>query len=210
MNTRIDFLDDSLGSATTTFVGTVGGVVGKAISCTTTCNLGLLEGLWNDMRVVLQVKNHICRMMATKRINRELVDLQKESPAGVSSGPKNPDNLFEWQATIVGPSKSPYEGGVFALDITFPKEYPFKAPRITFVTKIYHCNINDKGGICMDILKGNWSPALTITKVLLSVSSLLTDPNPDDPLVGDIANVFKTNRSQHDATAAEWTRKYAR
>ena len=63
--------------------------------------------------------------------------------------------------------------------------------------------------ICLDILKDQWSPALTVSKVLLSISSLLTDANPDDPLVPDIANQYKSDRAKYEATAREWTRKYA-
>ena len=85
---------------------------------------------------------------------------------------------FKWVSTIAGPKGSPYEGGVFYLDIQFPSDYPFKPPKVTFSTRIYHCNITSQGAICLDILKDNWSPALSVSKVLLSVSSLLTDPNP--------------------------------
>lgn len=146
--------------------------------------------------------------MALKRIQKELANIKKNPPENCSAGPCG-DNMFQWQATIMGPGDCPYADGVFFLDIRFPQDYPFKPPKIRFQTKIYHANINDKGGICLDILKDNWSPALTISKVLLSITSLLTDPNPDDPLVPEIANLYKHNRSEHDRIAAEWTRKYA-
>lgn len=146
--------------------------------------------------------------MALKRIQRELAELGRDPPANCSAGPVGED-LFHWQATIMGPDESPYDGGVFFLDIHFPADYPFKPPKVSFTTRIYHCNINSNGGICLDILKEQWSPALTISKVLLSICSLLTDANPDDPLVPEIAQLYKSNRQQCDATAREWTQKYA-
>mmetsp|Transcript_24871 Transcript_24871/g.44239 ORF Transcript_24871/g.44239 Transcript_24871/m.44239 type:complete len:149 (-) Transcript_24871:254-700(-) len=148
--------------------------------------------------------------MALKRIKKELKDLASQPPENCSAGPINQNDFFKWQATIMGPKDSPYEEGVFFLEIVFPGDYPFKPPKIKFSTKIYHCNVNDKGGICLDILKDNWSPALTISKVLLSICSLLTDPNPDDPLVPEIAKLYKENRKKHDKTAQDWTVKYAR
>uniref|UniRef100_A0A3B3DUK7 E2 ubiquitin-conjugating enzyme n=1 Tax=Oryzias melastigma TaxID=30732 RepID=A0A3B3DUK7_ORYME len=130
------------------------------------------------------------------------------STSAKSAGPKD-DNIYEWRSTILGPPGSVYEGGVFFLDIAFSPDYPFKPPKVTFRTRIYHCNINSQGVICLDILKDNWSPALTISKVLLSICSLLTDCNPADPLVGSIATQYTTNRPEHDKIAKQWTKRYA-
>lgn len=102
--------------------------------------------------------------MALKRIQRELLEIGRDPPGNCSAGP-NGDDLFHWQATIMGPDDSPYAGGVYFLDIHFPADYPFKPPKVAFTTRIYHCNINSNGGICLDILKEQWSPALTISKV---------------------------------------------
>ena len=146
--------------------------------------------------------------MALNRINKELTDLQQNPPDNCSAGPKK-DDLFEWTATILGPSDSPYSGGVFELSVHFPTDYPFKPPKVYFNTKIYHPNINSNGGICLDILKENWSPALTVSKLLLSICSLLTDPNPDDPLVPEIANIYKQDKPKYTTNARNWTQKYA-
>ncbi|KAF0912171.1 hypothetical protein E2562_013059 [Oryza meyeriana var. granulata] len=146
--------------------------------------------------------------MASKRIQKELMDLRKDPPTSCSAGPAGED-LFHWQATIMGPSDSPYAGGVFFVNIHFPPDYPFKPPKVNFQTKVYHPNINSNGSICLDILKEQWSPALTISKVLLSISSLLTDPNPDDPLVPEIAHIYKSQRPRYEEMARAWTQKYA-
>jgi len=90
--------------------------------------------------------------MALRRINKELVDLNRDPPTNCSAGPVG-DDMFHWQATIMGPEDSPYAGGIFFLNIHFPSDYPFKPPKVNFTTKIYHCNINSNGAICLDILK---------------------------------------------------------
>lgn len=148
-------------------------------------------------------------MAALRRIQRELADIQKDTPEGCSAGPRDDNDLFIWEATIVGPTGTPYEGGLFKLLIQFPQNYPFSPPHIAFQTKVYHPNISPAGAICIDILKQNWSPALTIGKVLLSLSSLLCDPNPRDPLVPAIAKQYETNRLEFELTAREWTHLYA-
>ena len=145
---------------------------------------------------------------SAKRIQKELAEITLDPPPNCSAGPKG-DNLYEWFSTIFGPAGSVYESGIFYLDIHFSTDYPFKPPKVTFKTRIYHCNVNSQGAICLDILKDNWSPALTISKVLLSICSLLTDCNPHDPLVGSIANQYLTNREEHDRVAKEWTKRFA-
>ncbi|XP_025061944.1 ubiquitin-conjugating enzyme E2 D2, partial [Alligator sinensis] len=125
------------------------------------------------------------------------------------NGAEENPQVFHWQATIMGPNDSPYQGGVFFLTIHFPTDYPFKPPKVAFTTRIYHPNINSNGSICLDILRSQWSPALTISKVLLSICSLLCDPNPDDPLVPEIARIYKTDREKYNRIAREWTQKYA-
>lgn len=147
-------------------------------------------------------------MSTIRRLQAELKEMNTNPPTNCSAGPIN-DNMTQWQATIMGPEGSPYHGGIFNLKIDFPENYPFKPPKVMFTTKIYHCNINSSGGICLDILKNQWSPALTISKVLLSICSLMDDPNPNDPLVSEIAELLRTNKTLHDETARVWTMNYA-
>ncbi|BAF22002.1 constitutive photomorphogenesis protein 10 [Oryza sativa Japonica Group] len=141
-----------------------------------------------------------------KRIQKELMDL---NASDCSAGPKG-DNLYHWLSTIIGPQGSPYEGGIFFLDIVFPIDYPFKPPMVTFKTRIYHCNVDSTGNLSMDILREGWSPALTISKVLLAIKAIITNPDPYCPLVPSIGHLYLTDRTKHDEIAAEWTMRFAR
>jgi len=147
-------------------------------------------------------------MSQISRLTKEALLMKKEYIDNVSVDSKN-GSLFEYEATIIGPIGTPYEGGIFKLSISITKDYPFKPPLVIFNTKIYHPNINSSGSICLDILKTNWTPALTISKILISICSLLSEPNPNDPLVPEIANLLKTNPEQYLKTAKEWTLIFA-
>ena len=146
--------------------------------------------------------------MSTKRLHKELIELQKDPPVNCSAGMPG-DDIFKWEATIIGPSDTCYEGGVFKLTILFPENYPFKPPKVKFDTRIFHPNINRQGSICLDILNKNWSPALTVSKLLLSISSLLSDPNADDPLDVRAADLYKDNIEMFNETAKAYTLKHA-
>ena len=144
-----------------------------------------------------------------KRIQKDLNDLESEPVINCSAGPIDKNNLYEWEATIIGPSNSPYAGGIFNLRIGFNDKYPFKPPKVKFTTKIYHPNIDGLGNICLDILNVNWSPVISVTKLLLSISSLLTDPNPNDPLSKEAADLYLSDREKFDYKARAYTVRYA-
>lgn len=128
---------------------------------------------------------------------------------GITAEPHD-DNLRYFQVTIEGPAGSPYEDGLFQLELYLPDDYPMEAPKVRFLTKIYHPNIDRLGRICLDILKTNWSPALQIRTVLLSVQALLASPNPNDPLANDVAEDWIKNEQGAKQTAREWTQRYAK
>ena len=102
--------------------------------------------------------------MALERILGELGELLSNPVDNLSVGPVG-DDLFHWHGAIIGPNDTPYSGGVYFLDIHFPADYAYKPPKISFISEICHPNISLDGEICLDILKDQWSPALTISKV---------------------------------------------
>ncbi|KAJ3428763.1 ubiquitin-conjugating enzyme e2 5b-like [Anaeramoeba flamelloides] len=145
---------------------------------------------------------------AQKRISRELREINEEPLVGITAAPVG-SNLFKWMGTINGSEGTPYEGGVFNLQINFPRDYPYKPPQILFKTKVFHCNVDSKGHICLDILDNNWQPALTISKVLLSLSSFLSDANPDNPLNKKAGKLYLKDKQAYNREATRWTQKHA-
>merc|ERR1711976_41436 len=141
-------------------------------------------------------------------IKKEITKLKLNPIPGIYCQPK-PQNLRYFNIQITGPEKTPYEGGVFKLEMFLPKNYPMVPPRVRFLTRIYHPNVDRLGRICLDILKNNWSPALQIRSVCLTLQCLLQYPNSEDPLDNIIANNFLTNPDQAQKEAKKWTRKYA-
>lgn len=136
-----------------------------------------------------------------RRLAIELKNLTDSPVPGCSAAPVDADDLRFWAATITGPPDTPYAGGTWQLSVEFTDDYPSKPPVLKFETPIFHCNVSEGGHICLDILKEEWSPRLQVGAVLLSLQSMLAEPNPDDPLRGDIARLWKRDRAKHDAEA---------
>ncbi|KAI0666383.1 ubiquitin-conjugating enzyme/RWD-like protein [Trametes maxima] len=147
-------------------------------------------------------------MALPKRIIKETERLVADPAPGITASPHD-DNLRYFDVTIQGPDGSPFQNGVFRLELFLPEEYPMSPPKVRFLTKIYHPNIDKLGRICLDILKDKWSPALQIRTVLLSIQALLSAPNPDDPLATDVAKHYKENEADAQRVSREWTEKYA-
>jgi len=119
--------------------------------------------------------------------------------------------VLQWKCLLPGPEGSLYEDGIFEVEVVFPDNYPFNPPKLKFKTTMYHPNIDPRSGnICLDILQNQWSPALSIHKVVLSLSSLLTEPNFGDPLNGEAADTHKRDKKKYDEKVREYVKKYAK
>merc|ERR1711981_1150804 len=133
-------------------------------------------------------------MTAIQRLGKEIIALkrlkEKDPNMLFEAHPVSDDSILEWEATIKGPENSPYENGEWKLSMTFPERYPMEHPEVRFITPIAHINVGEDGDICLDILYDQWTPSMKIEKVLLSLISLLTDPNPDSPMRDDLAQTY--------------------
>jgi len=145
---------------------------------------------------------------ALKRVTKELAELEANPHPNCTIFPTESD-IFFWNVYMTGPDTTPYEGGTFHLIVEIPQDYPFKPPKVRFATQIYHCNINRNGSICHAILKDQWSPALTLSRVFDCIFGLLLTPEPSDPLDAYIASEYRENFALFNQNAREWTAKYA-
>lgn len=143
-----------------------------------------------------------------KRITKEIQILIEEPCRGIDIVPKG-DDIRYFNAIISGPVQTPYEGGKFKLEVFLDESYPIHPPKVRFLTKIYHPNIDKLGRICLDILKDKWSPVLHLRTLLLTIQGLMGSPNPDDPLANDVAEHWKRDEKNAKDTAKEWTEIYA-
>ncbi|KAH8245273.1 hypothetical protein KR032_007685, partial [Drosophila birchii] len=144
-----------------------------------------------------------------RRLKHELDEIRAHPPPYCCVAIKAED-LYHWTAIVNGPAGTVYEGGHFRLDLHFPTSYPFKPPIVRFLTRIYHCNVDRCGTICLDVLADRWSPIITVSKVLLSIYLLMGDCNPNDPLDSYIADMYMNNRTEHDRIARYWTKRFAK
>lgn len=154
-------------------------------------------------------EDDIVHSWRNKRLKSELKGLLTDPPEGIRARPLD-STLSYWQASIKGPPDCPYEEGLFFLHLEIPKSYPMRPPIAKFITRIFHPNVSYHGDIGIDALGHNWSLALTIPKVLVSIRSLLTDPYCQISMEPEIASFCESDREGFNSVAREWTKKYAK
>ena len=138
-----------------------------------------------------------------RRIQQEFKEAEMNQNPSIQWGLKDPSNNRNWWAIIIGPEGTPYDGFKLSLNITLPYNFPHGAPCVSFTGDIWHPNVGTSGNICLDILNSYWSPVLKLSSVLLSISSLLNDPNPASPLNGEAARQYESNREEYNKKVIE-------
>ena len=145
--------------------------------------------------------------MALKRLMQEYKELSRSSTPGIVAGPSSDDNILVWEAAILGPHDTYYDGGCFRAELIFPADYPLNPPKMRFVPPIWHPNVYPDGRVCISILHApgddifgyeksceRWSPVQSVEKILLSVISMLAEPNDESPANVDAAKMWRESK----------------
>jgi len=132
-----------------------------------------------------------------QRLMSDYKEMVSEPPEGCSAAPASESNLFVWNASIIGPDESPWEGGIYGLRLQFPEQYPSKPPKVRFTCEMFHPNVYSDGTLCLDIIQDQWSPIYTTSTILTSIQSLLTDPNPNSPANPEAAKMFTSSPKEY-------------
>eukprot|EP00834_Sanchytrium_tribonematis_P002399 NODE_73_length_24441_cov_0.672952.p14 type:complete len:167 gc:universal NODE_73_length_24441_cov_0.672952:16765-16265(-) len=148
---------------------------------------------------------------AVKRLMNEYKQLCKDAPDGITAGPSEESNYLEWDAIIMGPDGCPYEGGVFTAKLTFPPNYPLQPPKMRFTCEMLHPNVYQNGEVCISILHApgedqygyedsseRWSPVQSVEKILLSVVSMLHEPNPESAANIDASKLLRESPKEYE------------
>ncbi|TMS08035.1 ubiquitin-conjugating enzyme E2 L3 [Larimichthys crocea] len=148
-------------------------------------------------------------MALRRRLNKELEEIRNCGVKNFRNVQVDESNILSWQGLIV-PDCPPYDKGAFRIELNFPAEYPFKPPKVTFKTKIYHPNIDEKGQVCLPIISvENWKPATRTEQVIESLIHLVTFPQPEHPLRADLAEEYSKDRVKFMKNAEEFTKKHS-
>ncbi|RMD43657.1 hypothetical protein DV735_g1478, partial [Chaetothyriales sp. CBS 134920] len=158
--------------------------------------------------------------VASKRLFQEYKSLLTSPPDGITAGPVSEDDLLVWEALIQGPEGTPFEGGVFPAELRFPKDYPLNPPKMKFIGEIWHPNVYANGEVCISILhppgddpnhyesaSERWSPIQSVEKILISVMSMLAEPNDESPANVEAAKMWREQRSAFDQRVRQGVRR---
>ncbi|RMZ79676.1 hypothetical protein DV738_g3270, partial [Chaetothyriales sp. CBS 135597] len=158
--------------------------------------------------------------VASKRLFQEYKALLTAPPDGITAGPVSEDDLLFWEALIQGPEGTPFEGGVFPAELRFPKDYPLNPPKMKFIGEIWHPNVYANGEVCISILhppgddpnhyesaSERWSPIQSVEKILISVMSMLAEPNDESPANVEAAKMWRERRSEFEQRVRQGVRR---
>ena len=152
--------------------------------------------------------------IAQQRLMQERRAWRKDHPAGFWARPsKNADgsnNLMKWNAGIPGKEGTPWEGGLYKLELNFPAGYPSKPPKCMFNPVIFHPNVYPSGTVCLSILNEgkDWKPSISMKQILLGIQDLLDNPNNSDPAQAEPSDLLRRSKSAYTARIRQEAAKY--